>query len=99
MPIADGRSPSHLRHLPTDEGDLGRERKVLRTHVVAAQERHASEHALVAADHLVEIAVVALVPRIETEAGDLVQSDGTDKVVAHARRPAARHAAAAFDAP
>ena len=56
---------------------------------MAGEKRHAAEHAVVVADELVEVGVVARIARIEPEAGDLVQADGADEVLAHARRAAA----------
>ena len=47
---------------------------------------------------VVEVLVAARVARVEPEARDLVQADGADEVLAHARRAAGRHAAAALDA-
>src|SRR5580765_3786934 len=44
--------PSYCDHLPSEKGDLRRQRQVLRTHVVAAEQRHAAENAVVIADEL-----------------------------------------------
>ena len=86
------------RHLAAHEGDLRCKRQVLGAHVVAAEQRHAAEDAVVVADELVEVGVGARVARVEPEARDLVQPHGADEVLAHARGAAGRDAAAALDA-
>ena len=78
--------------------NLCRERQVLRTYVVASEERHAAENAIVVVDQFVEILVASLIARIETETSYFVQSGRADEIVAHARRVATGDAAAAFDA-
>jgi hypothetical protein len=65
---------------------------------VAAEQAHAAEHAGVVADQVVEILVAALVAGVEPEAGDLVEADRADEILAHPQGAAAGHAAAAFDA-
>ena len=47
---------------------------------MAAEQAHAAEHAGVVADEFIEVVVAAGVPRVEAEAGDLVEADGTDEV-------------------
>src|SRR3990170_5406477 len=96
----DARSspPTHFDHAPTQVGDLAGEREILGTNVMAAEQRHAAEHSIVVADNLVIVFVRARIPRIELETRHLVQPDGTDEVLAHARRAAARDTAAALDA-
>ncbi len=90
--------PAHCHHLAPYEGDLRRERQVLRADVVAGEQRHAAEHAVVVADHLVVIVVSARVARIEPEARHAIEADGSHEILAHARGAAGGHTAAAFDA-
>jgi len=45
---------------------------------VATEERHAGEHAIVIADQFVEVLVAPLIPGIETQTSDFVQSRRTD---------------------
>ena len=95
---AQRATPAHRHHLAAHEGDLRRQRQVLRADVVAGEQRHAAEHAVVVADHLVVVVVGARVARVEAEARDLVQADRADEVLAHARGAAGGDAAAALDA-
>src|SRR5436309_9774224 len=90
--------PSDSGHFPSEKGDLRRQRQVFRANVLAAEEQHAAEHAVVVADQFVEILIAPLIPRIDTETGDLIQSRCADKVFAHAHGAAACNAAATLDA-
>ncbi len=69
-------APGHFHHLAPHERDLRRERQILRAHVVAGEQRHAAEDAVVVADDLVVVGVGARVARVEPEARDPVQADG-----------------------
>jgi hypothetical protein len=89
--------PSDSGHLPSEKGDLRRQWQIFRANVVAAEERHAAEHAVVVADQFVEILIAPLIPGIDAETGDLIQSRCADKVFAHAHGAAARDAATALD--
>ena len=71
----------HRHHLAPQKRDLGLQRQALRAHVVAAQQRHAAKHAGVVADQLVEILIAPLIPRVQPEAGDLVEADGADELI------------------
>ena len=55
-------------------------------------------YAGVVADEFIEIFVAARIAWVEPEAGDLVQADCPDEVIAHPRGAETRDAAAAFDA-
>src|SRR5436190_3838457 len=96
--VSSSSLPAERDHLPAQERDLRRERKLLRADVVAAEQRHAAEHAVVVADQLVEVVVASRVARVEAEARDLVEADRADEVLAHSRRSARGDAAAALDA-
>ena len=86
--------PSHRSHLSSEKGDLRRQWQIFRANVLAAEERHPAEYAVVVADQFVEILIAPLIPGIDTETGDLIQSRCADKVFAHAHGAAARDAAA-----
>ena len=65
--------PSHCGHLPPEKGDLRGKRQVLGADVVATQEPHAAEHAIVVADQFVEILIATLITGVKTKTGNLVQ--------------------------
>jgi PAS domain S-box-containing protein len=62
---ADGAIEPVVRAVadPAHERDPGRERQILRTHVVAGERRHATEHAVGVADQFVVVGVAARVAR------------------------------------
>src|SRR6185503_13266113 len=84
--------------LSPEKGDLRCQRQVLRTHVVATEQRHAAEDAVVITNELEIVLICAAVARVETEAGDLIESRRADKILTHAYCAATRDAAAALDA-
>src|SRR6056297_4348935 len=86
------------RHPSPHERKLGLQRQFLGTYVVATEQRHATEHAVVAADQLIEIFVAALIARIQPETRHLVDAGRADEILAHARGAAGGDAAAALDA-
>src|SRR5215475_5619798 len=90
--------PSYRDHLPSEKGDLRRQWQVLRTHVVAAEQRQAAEDAVVITDELEIVFICAAVARVETEAGDFIEPHRADEIFTHAHCAATRDAAAALDA-
>src|SRR5262245_54578364 len=90
--------PSYRDHLAPEKGDLRRQWQVLRTHVVAAEQRQAAEDAVVIANELEIILICAAVARVEAEAGNFIEPHRTDEILPHAYRAATRDAAAALDA-
>src|SRR5215813_12282027 len=90
--------PSHRHHFPPEKRDLRRQRQVLRTDIMASEERHTAEDAIVIADQFIVIVVIAAVPRVDPEAGDLIQPHRADKVLPHPRRAATGDTTAALDA-
>ena len=67
-------------------------------YVVAAEQGHAAEHTVVAADEFIKVFVAALVARVQSETRHLVDAGGADEILAHARRAAGGDAATALDA-
>ena len=65
---------------------------------MAGKQRHAAEDARFVTDDFVVVGVVAVVARVETEAGDLVDAHSAHEVRTDADRAAAGDAAAALDA-
>src|SRR5262245_39576783 len=90
--------PSYPDHFAPEKCDLRRQRQVFRADVVAAEQRHAAEDAVVIADELEIVLICAAVSRVETEAGDFIEPHRTDKIFTHAHCAATRDAAAALDA-
>src|SRR5215475_2947866 len=90
--------PSHRHHFPPEKRDLRRQRQVLRTDIMASEERHAAEDAIVITDQLVVVVVSAPIARIDPETGDLIEPNGADKIFSHAGRAATSDAAATLDA-
>jgi len=78
--------------------ELFLERNLLGTDVLAGEQAHAAENALVRADDVEVFLFRAFVAGVEDEPGQPVQGHGPEEVRAHERRAAGRHAAAAFDA-
>src|SRR2546427_637510 len=85
--------PSYGDHLPPEKCDLRRQRQVLRADVVASEQRHAAEDAVVIADQFEIILIAAPVARVDTEAGDLIEPYGADEILPHARGAATGDAA------
>src|SRR5690606_4969355 len=73
------------RHLAAQPGELGLQGQLLRAEVVAGQQAHAAEDAVVVADELVEIRIVARIRRVEAETRDLVEADRANEALAHLR--------------
>src|SRR5215813_1872579 len=90
--------PSHRHHFPPEKRDLRRQRQVLRTDIMASEERHTAEDAIVIADQFVVVVVSAPVARIDPEAGDLIEPHRADEILPHAGRAATGNTAAALDA-
>src|SRR5215813_2444418 len=78
--------PSYCDHLPSEKGDLRRQRQVLRTHVVTPEQRQAAEDTVVIADQLEIVLICTAVARVETEAGDFIEPHRADKILPHAHR-------------
>src|SRR5437016_641602 len=89
--------PSHRDHFPPEKCDLRRQRQVLRADVVAREQRHTAEDAVVIADQLEIVLIAAPVARVDTEAGDLIEPHGTDEILPHTRGAATGDAAAALE--
>src|SRR3954447_23824764 len=71
---------SHRDHFPPKKRNLRRQRQILWANIVTGNQRHAAKDAVVIADQLVIIVVVAPVARVETEAGDLVEAHRADEI-------------------
>src|SRR5882672_933192 len=72
--------PSYRDHLPSEKGDLRRQRQVFRADVVATEQRQAAEDAVVIADELEIVLIIAAVARVETEAGNFIEPRRADEI-------------------
>src|SRR5262245_55132745 len=90
--------PSYRDHFAPEKGDLRCQWQVLRTDVVAAEQRQAAEDAVVITDELEIVLICTAVARVETEAGNFIEPHRADKILPHAHCAATRDAAAALDA-